>query len=91
MTDHHAILPTREVAKCHLNELPKGEQEILNLLITRLFSAVGEPYRYAETIIEAACGDTLFSTKGKTMLQKGWKVFEKQQESTKVEKIYLRC
>lgn len=86
VTDHHAILPTREVAKCHLNELPKGEQEILNLLIARLFSAVGEPYRYAETIIEAACGDTLFSAKGKTMLQKGWKVFEKQQESTKVEK-----
>lgn len=28
----------------------------------------------------------MFSTKGKTMLQKGWKVFEKQQESTKVEK-----
>lgn len=86
VTDHHAILPTREVAKFHLNELPKGEQEILNLIITRLFSAVGEPYRYAETIIEAACGDTFFSAKGKTMLQKGWKVFEKHQESTKVEK-----
>lgn len=86
VTDHHAILPTREVTKCHLNELPKGEQEILNLIITRLFSAVGEPYRYAETIIEAACGDTIFSAKGKMMLQKGWKVFEKHQESTKVEK-----
>lgn len=86
VTDHHAILPTREVAKCYMNELPKGEQEILNLIITRLFSAVGEPYRYAETIIEAACEDTLFSAKGKTMLQKGWKAFEKHQESTKVEK-----
>ena len=86
VTDHHAILPTREVAKCYMNELPKGEQEILNLIITRLFSAVGEPYRYAETIIEAVCEDTLFSAKGKTMLQKGWKAFEKHQESTKVEK-----
>lgn len=86
VTDHHAILPTKETVKCHMNELPKGEQEILHLIITRLFSAVGEPYRYAEMIIEAACGDTIFSAKGKTRLQEGWKVFEKHQESTNVEK-----
>lgn len=86
VTDHHAILPTKEVGNHHLSELPKGEQEVLNLVVTRLFSAVGDPYCYAETVIEATCGDTVFSAKGKTKLQDGWKVFEKQQESAKTEK-----
>ena len=86
VTDHHAILPTKEVGNHHLSELPKGEQEVLNLIVTRLFSAVGDPYCYAETVIEATCGDTVFSAKGKTKLQDGWKVFEKRQESTKTEK-----
>ena len=58
----------------------------MNLVVTRLFSAVGDPYCYAETVIEAICGDTVFSAKGKTKLQDGWKVFEKRQESTKTEK-----
>lgn len=86
VTDHHAILPTKEVGNHHLSELPKGEREVLNLVVTRLFSAVGDPYCYAETVIEATCGDTVFSAKGKTKLQDGWKVFEKRQESTKTEK-----
>ena len=86
VTDHHAILPTKEVKNHHLSELPKGEQEVLNLVVTRLFSAVGDPYCYAETVIEATCGDTVFSAKGKTKLQDGWKVFEKRQESAKTEK-----
>ena len=86
VTDHHAILPTKEVGNHHLSELPKGEQEVLNLVVTRLFSAVGDPYCYAETVIEATCGDTVFSAKGKTKLQDGWKAFEKRQESTKTEK-----
>ena len=86
VTDHHAILPTKEVGNHHLSELPKGEREVLNLVVTRLFSAVGDPYCYAETVIEATCGDIVFSAKGKTKLQDGWKVFEKRQESTKTEK-----
>lgn len=88
VTDHHAILPTKEIQRCNLSELPKGEQEILKLISTRLFSAVGEPFRYAETVIEATCGDTIFSAKGKTVLQDGWKVFEKRPEPEKPEKVF---
>ena len=88
VTDHHAILPTKEIQRCNLSELPKGEQEVLKLISTRLFSAVGEPFRYAETVIEATCGDTIFSAKGKTVLQDGWKVFEKRHELEKLEKVF---
>ena len=46
VTDHHAIIPTRELQKCNLNELPKGELAILQLISTRLFVAVGDLHRY---------------------------------------------
>lgn len=32
VTDHHAIIPTRELQKCNLSELPKGELAILQLI-----------------------------------------------------------
>ena len=86
VTDHHAIIPTRELQKCNLDELPKGELAILQLISTRLFVAVGDPHRYAETVIELDCGSTSFSAKGKTVLQMGWKGLEKKHSSTKSDK-----
>ena len=86
MTDHHAIIPTRELEKCNLTELPKGELAILQLISNRLCVAVGELHRYAEIVIELDCGGTLFSAKGKTVLQDGWKALVKKEASAKAEK-----
>ena len=83
VADHHAIIPTRELQKCNLNELPKGELAILQLISTRLFVAVGDPHRYAETVIELDCGGTTFSAKGKTILHNGWKALARKSISTK--------
>ncbi|MDY5269021.1 MAG: DNA topoisomerase 3 [Streptococcus sp.] len=83
VTDHHAIIPTRELQKCNLNELPKGELAILQLISNRLFVAVGDPHRYAETVIELDCGGTAFSAKGKTILHNGWKALVRKSSSTK--------
>ena len=82
VTDHHAIIPTRELQKCNLNELPKGELAILQLISNRLFVAVGDPHRYAETVIELDCGGTAFSAKGKTILHNGWKALVRKSSST---------
>lgn len=56
VSDHHAIIPTRELRKCKLDELPKGKRSVLQLISARLLAAVGEPYRYAETTVQAECG-----------------------------------
>lgn len=85
VTDHHAIIPTREVQNCNLAELPKGELAILQLVATRLYVSVGTSYRYAETVIELECGGKLFSAKGKTVLDEGWKSFVKKNEISKKE------
>lgn len=73
VTDHHAIIPTAELAKQNLSELPKGEQEILKLLATRLAEAVSTPCRYAETVVEAECAGQTFKAKGKQIIDAGWK------------------
>ena len=75
VSDHHAIIPTKETLKFSLVELPKGEQAILRLIATRLFCAVGEPFRYNESVIELSDGNYIFSAKGKTIVQEGWKKF----------------
>ena len=85
VTDHHAIIPTRELQKCNLGELPKGELAILQLVSNRLCVAVGDPHRYAETVIELDCGGTAFSAKGKTILDNGWKVLAGKNNSTKID------
>ena len=85
VTDHHAIIPTRELQKCNLGELPKGELAILQLISNRLCVAVGDPHRYAETVIELNCGGTAFSAKGKTVLHEGWKAYVKKNNSTKID------
>lgn len=86
VTDHHAIIPTRELQNCNLTELPKGELAVLQLISNRLCVAVGELHRYAETVIELDCKGTLFSVKGKTVLQDGWKALVKKEASAKAEK-----
>jgi DNA topoisomerase-3 len=85
VTDHHAIIPTRELQKCNLGELPRGELAILQLISNRLCVAVGDPHRYAETVIELDCGGTAFSAKGKTVLHEGWKALVKKNNSTKID------
>ena len=73
VTDHHAIIPTIAVAAADVSALPKGEREILMLVAKRLVASVSESYRYAETIVTLDCGGAALTAKGKTVLEKGWK------------------
>ena len=77
VSDHHAILPTRSMAKADLSSLPAGEASILRLIAARLLAAVGEPYLYAETTMQMECAGKVFTTKGKTVLAEGWKAVER--------------
>ena len=77
VSDHHAILPTQSVAGADLSSLPVGEANILRLIAARLLSAVGEPYRYAETTVQFECAGQTFTAKGRTVLDEGWKAVER--------------
>ena len=73
VTDHHAVIPTRELNSAKVAELPKAEAEILKLVAVRFMAAAGDPCRYEETAIKLSCAGETFTVKGKTILQSGWK------------------
>ena len=80
VTDHHAVIPTRNIRNTDLSALPVSEKAVLELVARRLLCAVASPHVYAETKIIVQYGDRLFTAKGKTVLHAGWKVLDHQKE-----------
>ena len=78
VTDHHAILPTRSMLQADLEALPKGEQNVLKLIIARTLMAVSKPFRYLETLLTTECAGEEFTAKGKEVLEEGWKAVERK-------------
>ena len=77
VTDHHAVIPTAEIAGADLVSLPTGERNVLTMLAARLLCAVGEPHIYAETAVTLECGGGSFTAKGRTEAAMGWKEAER--------------
>ena len=82
VTDHHAILPTVQVETLDIAELPESEQKILRLVATRLICATREKHIYDETTLTVSCEGSLFTAKGKTVVQDGWKGIEQRFKAT---------
>ena len=77
VTDHHAIIPTVEVARTDLSELPSGERDVLTLIAARLLSATAQAHRFEAVTSVLDCRGNSFTAKGKTVLQAGWKEVER--------------
>ena len=73
VTDHHAVIPTRNLQGADLSALPAGERAVLELVALRLLCAVAEPYTFAETAVAVECAGTAFTAKGRTVKNHGWK------------------
>ena len=73
VSDHHAIIPTVNVADAEFGELPSGEQKVLSLITARLLSALGDPAVRNEVDVEFTCADTVFRAKAKNIREKGWR------------------
>ena len=77
VTDHHAIIPTVEIARTDLSELPSGERDVLTLLAVRLLCATTQANRFEAVTAILDCQGHTFAAKGKTILQSGWKEVER--------------
>ena len=73
VSDHHAVIPTRNIREADLSALPVGERAILELVALRLLCAVAPPYTYAETAVTVECDGAEFTAKGRTVKQPGWR------------------
>ena len=78
VTDHHAILPTVQLEKQNISELPESEQKVIRLVSMRLLCATGEKHIYDETSVTLSCEGYAFKAKGKTVVQDGWKAIEQR-------------
>lgn len=82
VTDHHAVVPTQSAANVNISALPEGEAAVLRLVCRQLLCAVSAPFIYAETTVEAECGGHTFRTRGKTIIDLGWRAYKGAPEWT---------
>ena len=76
VTDHHAVIPTRNLPGADLSSLPVGEKAVLELVALRLLCAVAQPYTFAETAVVVECAGAEFAAKGRTVKQLGWRALD---------------
>lgn len=72
VTDHHAILPTMQGAKCNKEKLSETKQKILSLIIWKLVQAVQPPFIYENVLVTVCCQGRNFTAKYKDVLQPGY-------------------
>ena len=82
VSDHHAIIPTMELAKADLTALPESERNILTLAGARLLMATAEPYSFEAVTAVFSCADHEFTAKGKAVIAAGWKDMERLYRAT---------
>ena len=82
VSDHHAIIPTMELAKTDLATLPESEKNILTLAGARLLFATAEPHAYETVTAVFSCAGANFTARGKTILSDGWKDLERRYRAT---------
>lgn len=77
VSDHHAILPTKEAVEKGISDLPSDKKNLMMLICQQLVQATGEEYLYEQTDIIVKCQEHDFKARGKMPVQMGFKEVEK--------------
>lgn len=77
VSDHHAILPTKEAVEKGISDLPSDKKNLMMLICQQLVQATGEEYLYEQTDITVKCQEQDFKARGKIPVQMGFKKVEK--------------
>ena len=77
VSDHHAILPTKEAVEKGIADLPADKKNLMMLICQQLVQATGEEYLYEQTDITVKCQEHDFKSRGKIPVQMGFKEVEK--------------
>jgi len=81
VSDHHAIIPTLESRGADISAMPGGEREIFELVRKRLIAAVSPKHIYEAVTVMLDCAGNTFTTKGKTVIEQGWKAVQNMPEN----------
>lgn len=77
VSDHHAILPTKEAVEKGIMDLSVDKKNLMILIGQQVLQAVGEDYLYEQTDVTVNCQKNEFTARGKTAVQMGFKDVEK--------------
>ena len=77
VSDHHAILPTKEAVEKGIADLPADKKNLMMLICQQLVQATGEEYLYEQTDITVKSQEHDFKARGKIPVQMGFKEVEK--------------
>ena len=77
VSDHHAILPTKEAVEKGIADLASDKKNLMMLICQQLVQATGEGYLYEQTDITVKCQEQDFKARGKIPVQMGFKEVEK--------------
>ncbi|NQY09466.1 MAG: DNA topoisomerase 3 [Flavobacteriales bacterium] len=78
VTDHHAIIPTGQQ-----NALGSEEQKIYDIIVRRFIAVFYPDCKVAKTQVDAEVETVKFVTKGKEILEPGWRViFAKEKKES---------
>lgn len=72
LTDHHGLIPLKDFTGSENS--PEGK--VFNLVLKRFISNFLENHKYLETEVEIICEKELFKTKGKKIIEMGFKSIE---------------
>lgn len=73
VSDHHAILPTKEAVEKGIMDLPVDKKNLMILIGQQVLQAVGEDHLYEQTDVTVNCQKNEFTARGKTAVQMGFK------------------
>lgn len=75
LTDHHGLIPLKNFS----GSASSPEGLIFHLVLKRFISNFLENHRYLETEVEIVCENNLFKTRGKKIIEMGFKILETRE------------
>ncbi len=76
VTDHHAIIPTKQSFKLDTLKIPNNELNVLKLIQNKLLVAVSLEHVYEAINVKAAVGDIPFTATTRVIVEIGYKKIE---------------
>ena len=75
VSDHHAVIPTPEIARAKMDEIPDAERKILELVMLRLAEATSSESVSIKTDIALDCAGITFHTSMGEQVKEGFKAY----------------
>ena len=80
LTDHHGLIPLKDFSGSESS--PEGK--IFHLVLKRFITNFLEDHKYLETEVEITCEKNLFKTRGKKIIEMGFKALEGRENSEEI-------